>query len=346
MAKKADEKLLERALENGNVGNNPASENNYKEEVMSKQEVLASQNAGKHAGNTPASEEQTNTKLCCPKSKTTVIAVIDGKEQEITLARTIYSMDKLKKNQEKLLEEVDKNKLLDAIFHFATPDIFRKADIKLYDLEGEEIAEDAENVLVPVETSGTYWRFTFDDVLKHVQVHTFADVEEYAQVTGTTDLCSRSRNTVEKMGNAALATGDATYKAVYELARKTGMPGSTAMAYFGVQLKAEITLEMSMGLKRKDVPVLSRTPEEAFDLYQQISFTFTPAEAKKRYPPRAINSVMHAGGYDLDTIMLALKAIPSDEVHRALLADCGSKETCISNVLLKFIIEMQQRKVA
>lgn len=292
------------------------------------------------------SEEQANTKPCCPKSKTKVIAIINGEEKEITLARTVFSMDKLKKGQEKLLEAVDKSKLLDEIFHFATPEIFRKEGIKLYDMEGEEIPEDTEDVLVPVETSGTYWRFTFDNVLKYVQIHTFASVEEFAQVTGTTDLFSRSRNTVEKMGIAALATNDATYKAVYELARKTGMPGSSAMAYFGVQLKAETMLEMTMGLKHKDVPVLNRTPEEAFSLYQQICFTFTPAEAKKRYPIRAINSVMHAGEYSLATIMEALKAIPSNSVHQALIMDCGSKETCIANVLLKFIIEMLQKKAA
>ena len=315
---------------------------------MAEKKELASQNAKKDAATIAASDEQINgaTKPCCPRSKTTVIAIIDGEEKEITLARTIYSMDMLKKSQEKQLEAVDKNKLLDEIFHFATPDIFRKEGVKLYDLEGEEITEDTENVLVPVETSGTYWRFTFDDVLKHVQVHTFESVEEFAQVTGTTDLFSRSRNTVEKMGIAAAATGDATYKAVYELARMTGMPGSSAMAYLGVQLKGSTTLEMSIGIRHKDIPVPTRSMEEAFNLFQQICFTFTPAEAKKRYPIRAINSVMHAGGYKLETIMLALKTIPSDEVHRALLADCGSKESCISNVLLKFIIEMQQKQAA
>ena len=78
-----------------------------------------------------------------------------------------------------------------------------------------------------METATTYWRFGFDTILKNVQVHTFESVEEYAQVTGTTDLFSRSRNTVEKVGIAALATGDDTYKAVYELCRKTGMPGSS-----------------------------------------------------------------------------------------------------------------------
>jgi hypothetical protein len=256
----------------------------------------------------------------------------------------MYSMEVLKNGQQKMLESVDKSKLLDEMFHFSTPEIFTQAGIKLFDLEGEEITEGKENVLVPVETATTYWRFTFDEVLKHVQVHTFASVEEYAQVTGTTDLFSRSRNTVEKIGVAALATGDDTYNAVYELCRKTGMPGSTAMAYCGVQLKGSTTLEMTIGIKGK-TPVASRSFDEAFALYQQICFTLTPADAKKRYPIRAINSVMHAGGYDLNTIENALKTIPSDEVHRALLADCGTKETCIANVLLKFMLETQRKAV-
>ncbi len=309
--------------------------------------VLASQNATEiDNAVVTASVEQSNTESCCPKGKTTVTAIIDGEEKEITLARTIYNMEKLKKNQEKLLEVVDKSKLLDEIFHFSTPEIFYQEGIKLYDWNDEPIAEGTENVLIPIETSQTYWRFTFDDVLKHVQIHTFTNVEEYAQVTGTTDLFSRSRNTVEKMGVAALATGDSTYKAVYELARRTGMPGSSAMAYLGVQLKGSTTIEMSMGFKQKEIPVASRTYEEAFALYQQICFTFTPAEAKKRYAIRAVNSVIHAGGYCFETIMGALKSIPSDKIHHALLMDCGSKESCISNVFLKFIMETQQGEAA
>ncbi len=293
---------------------------------------------------TPTEEEQLNEQPCCPKAKTTVIAIIDGEEREITLARTMYSMEALKNGQQKMLESVDKSKLLEEIFHFSTPEIFTNAGIKLFDLNDEEIAEGTANVLVPIETANTYWRFTFDEVLKNVQVHTFESVEEYAQVTGTSDLFSRSRNTVEKIGVAALATGNDTYKAVYELSRKTGMPGSTAMAYLGVQLKSSTTQEMTMGIKGK-TPVASRTYDEAFALYQQICFTFTPAEAKKRYPIRAINSVIHAGGYSLETIMSALKEIPSNEVHRALLTDCGSKEACIANVFLKFIIENHRKAV-
>lgn len=270
---------------------------------------------------------------CCPKGKTTVLAVIEGKEREITLARTMYSMDELKKNQEKLLEAVDKNKLLDQLFHLATPEIFWQAGIALFDQNGEEIGEDTEDVFVPVETATTYWRFTFDSVLKNVQVHTFKSVEEYAQVTGTTDLFSRSRNTVEKVGIAALSTGDETYKAVYELSRKTGMPGSTAMAYFGVQLKGSTTLAMSIGLNSNETPAINRTFEEALALYHQVCMTFTPAEAKKRYPIRAINSVIYVHGYTFDQVMNALQTIPSSEVHRLLVTECGSKESCISLVI-------------
>lgn len=283
---------------------------------------------------------------CCPKEKTTVIAIIDGVEQEVKLARTIYSMDVLKKSQEKLLGEIDKSKLLDEIFHFSDPEIFRKVGIPLYDCEGEEIPKDEENVLVPIETGANYWRFSFDAVLKHVQVHTFESVEEYAQVVGMADLFTRSRSTVEKIGIAALATRDATYQAVYELARKTGMPGSSAYAYLGVQLQASTTLEMSIGIRRKDVPVLSRTLEEALELHKQICLTFTPADARKRYAIRAINSVMKTGDYDLATIMQTLRTIPAESVTRARLMDCGIKETCIANVLIKYIIEMRQKKAA
>ena len=290
-------------------------------------------------------EDMKNEQPCCPKSKTTVLAIIDGEEKEITIARTIYSMEVLKKGQQKMLESVDRSKLLDEMYHFSTPEIFTQVGIKLFDLEGEEIAEGTENVLVPVETATTYWRFTFDEVLKNVQVHTFASVEEYAQVTGTTDLFSRSRNTVEKIGVAALATADDTYTAIYELCRITGMPGSTAMAYLGVQLKGSSTLEMTMGCKGK-TPVASRSFDDAYALYKQVYLTFSPAEAKKRYAVRAVNSVAHTGGYDLKTIISAMKIITYDEVQKALLADCGTKEGCISSTITKCIVERMAAPLA
>ncbi|MFC4195061.1 M3 family metallopeptidase, partial [Novosphingobium lubricantis] len=86
--------------------------------------------------------------------------------------------------------------------------------------------------------------------------------------------------------------------------------------------------------------MLSRTLEEALELHKQICLTFTPADARKRYAIRAINSVMKTGDYDLATIMQALRTIPAESVTRARLMDYGIKETCIANVLIKYIIEI------
>lgn len=327
------------------VNNALSNESTNDNTSMAEEKEVATQNADVNEANNASSVELSDT-ACCPKNQTKVTATINGVEQEITLAHTIYSMDALKKSQVKLLENVDKSKLLDEIFHLSTVEIFRKAGIALYDCEGEMIEEDAENVYVPVETSGTYWRFTFDDVLKHVQIHSFENVEEFAQVTGTTNLLSRGLSTKEKTGVAALASGDETYNTVYEMAVRTGMPGSSAEHYLGVQLKSTTTTLMSIGIKIKDVPMLGRTLEEALELHKQICLTFSPADAKKRYAIRAINSVISMNSYSLDTIMQALKTIPSEEITRARLMNCGTKEACISNVLVKFIIEMQHRKAA
>ncbi len=294
-----------------------------------------------------SSEQSSNEDMtCCPESRKTVTAIIHGAEQEIILARTIYSMDVLKKNQVKLLEQVDKSKLLDEIFHLSAPDIFYQAGITLYNCEGEEIPVGTENVFVPIETAGTFWSFNFDNVLKHVQIHTFESVEEFAQVTGTTNLFSRGLSTKEKTGLAALATGDETYRAVYELAVRTGMPGSTAEHYLGVQLKSTTTTLMSMGVKSTDVPVLSRSMEEALELHKHVALTFGVAEAKKRYTIRAINSVINVGGYTLEQVLESLKYLPAEDVTRAKLMDCGTKEACIASVLTHFIINMQRDAVS
>lgn len=83
----------------------------WEEETIKNQIMLEINKTTNVASNIEATEiamaNEAEAQPCCPKAKTAVIAVIDGEEKEITLARTIYSMDELKKNQEKLLEAVD-----------------------------------------------------------------------------------------------------------------------------------------------------------------------------------------------------------------------------------------------
>lgn len=273
----------------------------------------------------------------------TVKAQIQGEVQDIILARHKYSMEGLKASQQKQLELIDKSKMLGVIFHLATAEVFYEAGIELRDLDNNEIPAGTENVFVPVETADTFYRFTIDDVLENVEVHTFANVQEFAEVTGTTTLFSRGLTSKEKIGVAALATNDEVCNAIFDLALEGNMPASTAQLYLGVQVKGVTTAMMATGYKPKDIEGLGRTYAEAKELFERVSAVFGVNEAKKRYAVRAINYLQKSEGISLEQIHNALETIPANEVAKAKLMNCGEKETCIVTVLL-FWIKSQENK--
>ena len=271
-----------------------------------------------------------------PQFRTTK-AIINSEEQEIILARHKYSMEELKTSQQKQLELIDKSKMLDVLFHISTAEIFYEAGIELKDYAGNEIPAGTPNVYVPVETADTYYRFTIDDVLKSVEVHSFASVQEFAEAIGTTTLFSRGLSSKEKTGVAALATNDEVCSAIYDLAVEKNMTASTAQLYLDVQVKGATTAMMTTGYKPKDLAGLGRTYEEAKALFERVSTVFGVNEAKKRYAVRAINYLQKSEGISLEQIHNGLTTIPANEVAKAKLMNCGEKETCIVTVLMLWI---------
>ena len=308
---------------------------------MNKNAMPAGQNANNDNAATAASTEQ-------PQFRT-VKAQIHGEVQEIILARHKYSMESLKASQAKQLELIDKSKMLNVIFHVSKAEIFYSAEIALFDYEGNEIPAGTPNVYIPVETADTYYRFSIDEILKTVEVHSFADVQEFAEVTGTTNLFSRGLTSKEKMGVAALATNDEVCQAIYDLAVEKNMPASTAQLYLDVQVKGVTTAIMTTGYKPKDMCGLGRTFAEAKELHQRVCLTFGVNEAKKRYAIRAINYLQKAEGFSLKQIFEALETIPANGVEKAKLMKCGDKETCIVTVLiswLKVLMNQEQLPLA
>lgn len=275
----------------------------------------------------------------------TVKAQIQGEVQDIILARHKYSMEGLKVSQQKQLELIDKSKMLGVIFHLATAEVFYEAGIELRDLDNNEIPAGTENVFVPVETADTFYRFTIDDVLENVEVHTFTNVQEFAEVTGTTTLFSRGLTSKEKIGVAALATNDEVCNAIFDLALEGNMPASTAQLYLGVQVKGVTTSMMATGYKPKDIEGLGRTYAEAKELFEIVSAVFGVNEAKKRYAVRAINYLQKSEGISLEQIHNALETIPANEVAKAKLMNCGEKETCIVTVLLIWIKSQENKRI-
>ena len=274
----------------------------------------------------------------------TIKAQIEGEVQDIILARHKYSMEELKASQQKQLELIDKSKMLEVLYHISTAEIFYEAGIELKDYDGNEIPAGTPNVYVPVETADTYYRFTIDEVLKTVEVHTFASVQEFAEATGTTTLFSRGLSSKEKTGVAALATNDEVCNAIYDLAVEKNMPASTAQLYLDVQVKGVTISMMTTGYKPKDMCSLGRSYAEALELHEKVSAIFGANESKKRYAIRAINYLQKSEGISLDQIHNALETIPANEVAKAKLMRCGDKETCIVTVLLLWVKGQESKR--
>lgn len=265
---------------------------------------------------------------------------IGGNDIEITPAFTDYSMEQPKK-KDSLLKNTDADKRMDVIFHFATPEVFWNEDITLFDRNGKAISKGTPNVLVTCDMADTYWRLFLDEILTNVQVHEFESVQEYAQTIGNSMLLSRSLNNVEKIGYAALATGNEAYKAVFKFAKKNGVPMNTAQLYLDLQLKPATTQLMMLGKEPKNVPTLGRSTEEAQEWYEQSSKTFIGSE-NKRYVPKVLNALLKK--YSKEDLMKVLQTIPANEIAIAELQRCEEKELCIMEALTSWMIDMRRNQ--
>lgn len=285
--------------------------------------------------------KKTNDVVGTDELPTTVRATIGDKEIEFTPAFTDYSMEQPKK-KEALLKNTDADKRMEVIFHFATPEVFWNEGVTLYDRNGKAISKDTPNVLVSCDMADTYWRLFLDDVLVNVQIHQFESVQEYAQVIGNSMLLSRSLSNVEKIGYAALATGNEAYREVFEFAKRNNVPMNTAQLYLDLKLKPATTQLMMLGKEPKMVPTLGRTPDLAQSLYDQNEKTFSRGGATKRYAIRVENNILNNHKYSFDELMEALQTIPANAIAMAELQGCAEKELCIMETLSSWMIQMKR----
>ena len=286
-------------------------------------------------------EKKTNEVVGTDELSTTVRATIGDTEVEFTPAFTDYSMEHPKK-KDALLRNAEADKRMEVIFHFATPEVFWNEGVTLYDRSGKSISKDTPNVLVACDMADTYWRLFLDETLTNVQIHEFESVQEYAQVIGNSILLSRSLSNVEKIGYAALATGNEAYREVFEFAKRNNVPMNTAQLYLDLKLKPATTQLMMLGKEPKMVPTLSRTPEVAQQLFDQNEKTFNRGGATKRYAIRVENNILKNQKYSFEELMEALQTIPANEIANAELQGCAEKEMCIMETLASWMIQMRR----
>lgn len=265
----------------------------------------------------------------------TVNAIIGGEHKKIILAYSKYSMEQ-PKDKQNLKEKIDPSKLLDVIFNLAEAEIFWNEDIKLVDANGMPIPKGTPDTYTLCDQASTFARAQIDEILKNVKINKFESVADYAQAIGTSELFSRAMNNVEKIGCAVLATGDKAYRAVHEFAKEFNITSNSAQLYLDIKLSPVVTSVMTMGYKPEVTPVLGRSPEDARILFNQACRTFGKS-AKNRYVPRVVNALLRDERYNLDILMKAMLIIPAEEIATMLEMDCGSKESCISSYLTRWL---------
>lgn len=266
----------------------------------------------------------------------TKTAIIEGEEKEIVLAYTEYDMEQ-PKDKRKLMEKMDTSKLFKCFYHLTQPDIFWNEGIKLVDENGNTIEEGTENVYVSCPTSETFWRTGLEEKLEYVEIHSFESVQEYAQAVGCTNLYSRGLSNIEKIGIAALATGDEACKTVYEFAKKNKLSVTTAKLYLDYKVKPTDIQGMTMGVLEEARPELGRKKEEAQELLDKASEKFGK-NALKRYVIRVVNPLLRANdNYSLGQVKEAIGQVTDAEVDMIKDANSAEKESLISNILTKWI---------
>jgi hypothetical protein len=266
---------------------------------------------------------------------TTKLAIIDGVERVITVANTKYAME-IPKDKKKLCKKLDHSKMLSVIYHLTKPELFWQEGYDLYDENGNIIKEGTPDVFVHVQTSEDYWRLGLEDRLERVEIVEFTTIQEYAQTVGSTNLYSRGMTDTEKVGVAALATGNKAYMEVYEFAKEHNLNLTTARMYLDVSMDKSQILEMSTGSVPENAPKQGRTKRQAAELLKQAEKVFGK-NARKRYIIRPVNSLEHQKEYCRDMIITALKSITKEQAFKVEIARADERELLVSNILTKLL---------
>ena len=88
--------------------------------------------------------------------------------------------------------------------------------------------------------------------MERTEIIEYSSIQEYAKAVGSTNLYSRGMTDTEKVGVAALATGNKAYMAVYEFAKENKMSLTTAKMYLDVRMDKSLSLMLPSKVELKN----------------------------------------------------------------------------------------------
>ena len=267
---------------------------------------------------------------------TTVTVLINGEQKDAIPAFTKFSINRKDLSKSKILENLDKGKILPAIFAFTSTKPFRDENITLLDYNGVEIPQELdEQVLVYLDDPKTINLFELsEEPLQSVTVECKSVADAYSYVA-TTCAIAQLPTKDEWIGIGAATTKENVLSQILQFAKDRKMNGTAAQAYFGLSCRIASLQKAAITMVTPFEDIEFRSLEEATRLFQVTEKAFGAKCAVQTRYIRALNTSIKIN--TLDEVIEALNAI--DEVTKQTIIDarCEDKRQFIQDFVSKQI---------
>lgn len=266
----------------------------------------------------------------------TVIVLINGEQKEVISAFTKFSIKRKDLSKSKILENLDKGKILPAVFAFTSTKSFRDEEVTLFDYNGEEIPQELdEQVLVYLDDPKTINLFELlEEPLQSVLVECKSVAEAYSYVA-TTCAIAQLPTKDEWIGISAATTKEKVLSQILQFAKERRMNGTAAQAYFGLSCRIVSLQKAAITRVTPFEDIEFRSLEEATRLFQATEKAFGAKCAVQTRYIKALNTSIKIN--TLNEVIEALNAI--DEVTKQTIigARCEEKSQYIQDFITKQI---------
>lgn len=262
---------------------------------------------------------------------------INGEQKDIIPAFTKYSINRKDLSKNKILENIDKNKILPTLFAFTGTKPFRDDNIVLFDYNGVEIPQELdENVLVSLDKPDTINLFgVLDAPFNSAMVECDSVAEAYSRVA-TTFAISQMPKKDEWIGLGIATTKDNVLSQILQFANDNKMNGTTAQAYFGLSYNISSLKKAAITMASPLEDAEFRSKDEATKLFQAVEKAFGTRCAVLTKYVKALNVSINR--YSLNEVVEVLSEFDKDLKQSILDAQNNERSQLIQAILSEKIV--------
>lgn len=266
----------------------------------------------------------------------TVIVLINGEQKDIIPAFSKFSIKRKVFSKGKILENIDKQKILPTTFAFTGTKPFREEEVALLDYNGVEIPQELdEYALVYLDDPRTANLLgLFEEPLTSVMVECESVAEAYSYVA-TTSAISQIPTKDEWIGLVAATTKENILSQVLQFAKEKKMNGTAAQAYFGLSYRIASLQKAAVTMVTPFEDIAFRSLEEATKLFQATEQAFGARCAVQTRYIKALNTSIKL--YSLDEVVNALSSIDDETKQKIITAPCEEKRQFIQDFVTRQI---------